>query len=99
METLADDQDLNDPKTKSDVASQVLPLIDDLPDPIERDAYIQRLSRMLEINESTLMGFRPARKKASRPTRHRPEIPPQPEMDPRPIVQREGGAYCCENRS
>ncbi len=93
MDTLAADQDLNDPKTKSDVASQVLPLIDDLPDPIERDAYFQRLSRMLEINERTLMSFRPARRKTTRPTRLQGAPPEQPREAVRSAVQREGGAY------
>ena len=93
MDTLAHDQDLEDPKTKSDVASQVLPLIDDLPDAIERDAYFQRLSRMLEINESTLMSFRPARQKPTRPTRLQKELPETPAQGAKTAIQREGGAY------
>ncbi len=93
MDTLADDQDLEDPKTKSDVASQVLPLIDDLPDAIERDAYYQRLSRMLEINERTLMSFRPARQKPTRPTRIQKEHPETPAQSVKSAIKREGGAY------
>jgi len=92
MDTLAADQDLNDPKAKSDVASQVLPLIDDLPNPIERDAYMQRLSRMLEINENTLLGFRPERKRRST---SRVKIEPPPTNDPalRQRGFREGELY------
>jgi DNA primase len=63
MDTLAKDQAMDDPKVKSAIASQVLPLIDDIPNPIERDTYLQRLSRMLEINENTLLSYRPERKK------------------------------------
>ena len=63
MDTLARDQDLDDPKVKSAIASQVLPLIDDLSNAIERDTYIQRLSRLLEINENALLRFRPRRKR------------------------------------
>ncbi len=64
MDTLTGDQNLDDPKVKSAIASQVLPLIDDLPNAIERDTYLQRLSRMLGINENTLVSFRPERKRA-----------------------------------
>ncbi|HEX7974625.1 MAG TPA: DNA primase, partial [Anaerolineales bacterium] len=37
METLAADRDLDDPKVKSDIAAQVLPLVEDVPNPVERD--------------------------------------------------------------
>jgi len=63
MDALARDLDLDDPKVKSAIATQVLPLIDDLPNSIERDAYTQRLSRLLEINENALLRFRPERKR------------------------------------
>ncbi len=44
METLATGRDLDDPKVKTDIAQSVLPLIADLPSPIERDTYRQRFS-------------------------------------------------------
>ncbi len=56
METLAAGQNLNDPKVKNQIAAQVLPLIDDLGNPLERDTYRQALARMLRVNESALMG-------------------------------------------
>src|SRR5690606_16294165 len=56
METLAAEQNLNDPKIKNQIAAQVLPLIDDLVNPLERDTYRQALARMLRVNESALMG-------------------------------------------
>jgi len=92
MDTLAGNQDLNDPKVKSDIATQVLPLIDDLPNPIERDTYLQRLSRMLEINENTLIGFRPERKRRSA-VRSRVEPPPQKDPALRRTGPREGELY------
>lgn len=58
MDALSTGQDLEDPKVKTKIASQVLPLIDDLPNPIERDTYQQRLARKLRINEQTLLSFR-----------------------------------------
>ena len=56
METLASGQNLNDPKVKNQIAAQVLPLIEDLPTPMERDTYRQALARMLRVNESALTG-------------------------------------------
>lgn len=56
METLAAGKNLDDPKVKTEIASQVLPLIEDVPSPIERDTYRQRLARLLRINEQTLLG-------------------------------------------
>ena len=55
METLAAGQDMDDPKVKNEIAARVLPLIDDVPNPIERDTYRQRLARLLRVNESALM--------------------------------------------
>ena len=87
MQTLANDQDLDDPKVKSAIANQVLPLIEDLSNPIERDAYLQRLSRLLEINESTLLSFRPERKTRpmprSQPAAARPSDPVKRQAGPR----------------
>jgi DNA primase len=59
METLAAGQDLNDAKTKSQIAAQVLPLIEDLPNPLERDTYRQALARMLRVDERALIGGQP----------------------------------------
>ena len=54
METLAAGQNINDPKVKNQIAVQVLPLIEDLPNPLERDTYRQALSRLLRVDERTL---------------------------------------------
>lgn len=51
METLAKQQDLDDPKVKSQIANQVLPLISDVPDSVEREAYRQRLARLIKVDE------------------------------------------------
>lgn len=67
METLASDQDVHDPKVKQDIASQVMPLIDDVPNLVERDAYRQKLARLLKLDESTLAGFAPRSKSVIRP--------------------------------
>lgn len=56
MSMISAGRDLNDRKIKSEIASQVLPLIHDLPDPIERDTYIQKLARLIQVHESSLVG-------------------------------------------
>jgi DNA primase len=56
MDSLAVGQNLNDPKVKNQIAAQVLPLIDDIGNPLERDTYRQALARMLKVNESALAG-------------------------------------------
>jgi DNA primase len=56
METLAVGQNLNDAKVKNQIAAQVLPLIEDLQTPIERDTYRQALARMLRVDEGSLTG-------------------------------------------
>ena len=56
METLAAGQNLNDPKVKNQIAAQVLPLIEDLGSPLERDTYRQALARMLRVDEGALQG-------------------------------------------
>jgi DNA primase len=93
MDTLASDQDLNDPKVKSAIATQILPLIDDLPNSIERDAYTQRLSRLLEISEDALLRFRPERKRR-RPARLTRRGTQPAEKPPASIkVSRDGEMY------
>jgi DNA primase len=67
MEMLAAGQNLDDPKVKNDVAAQVLPLIEDVPSPIERDTYRQRLARLLKVDERSLMSAAPQRPARPRP--------------------------------
>ena len=65
METLAAGRDLNDAKVKNQIAAQVLPLIEDLPNAVERDTYRQNLARMLRVDERALTGA-PARVPSTR---------------------------------
>ncbi|MCW5875910.1 MAG: DNA primase [Anaerolineales bacterium] len=79
MLSLAAGQDLGDPKVKRDLAEQVLPIIADLPSPIERDTYTQKLARLLQVDERSLLSERPTRRPAGRPRPRRsletPAIP------------------------
>ncbi|MEA4909941.1 MAG: DNA primase [Chloroflexi bacterium] len=70
METLASGRDLEDPKVKSEIAAQVLPLIEDVPNAVEREAYRQRLARLLRVDERAFVGQAapPARRPRRRET-------------------------------
>lgn len=68
MQTLAQGQDLNDAKVKRELAAQVMPLIEDIADSVERESYRQELARMLRIDERAL---RSAATSASRPKPNR----------------------------
>lgn len=56
METLAARSDVDDPKVKEEIAGQVLPLIEDVKGSVEREAYRQRLARLLQVDERALVG-------------------------------------------
>ncbi|MGE5251547.1 MAG: DNA primase [Bacteroidota bacterium] len=51
LDMLLAEQNVNDPKVKNQVAQQMLPLIADLPNEVERDAYRQMLARRLRVDE------------------------------------------------
>ncbi len=82
METLAAGRNVDDPKTKSEIAGQVLPLINEVPDPIERDAYRQRLARLIKVDERLLVGG----EGTSRPTRRRSRSTQPVTREPMPDI-------------
>ncbi len=89
MGALAAGRDLEDAKVKSEIAAQVLPLIEDLPNPIERDTYRQRLARFLKVDERALIGAQAQGPRARRP-RQKTEAagrsqPAQPPVAPPPV--------------
>ena len=57
MNTLCAGRDLDDPKTKSQIAAQIMPLIRDIPDSVERDAYRQQLARLLHVDDRALISL------------------------------------------
>ncbi len=67
LEVLSASRDLDDPKAKAEVARQVLPLIDEVVDPVERESYRQKLARRLKVDERAL---EPGARRP-RPTRRR----------------------------
>ena len=96
METLAAGRNLDDAKTKSEIAAQVLPLIEDVPSAIEREDYRQRLARLLRVDERALTG---GGRTATRATPSRGRKSPQATPEPRPPLSsistaRALEAYC-----
>ena len=73
METLASGQNLDDPKVKNEIAAQVMPLIEDVSSPIERDTYRQRLARLLRVHESALTAVQSGVSRTRDSRRSRPE--------------------------
>ncbi|MCH8340455.1 MAG: DNA primase [Chloroflexi bacterium] len=61
MDLLIGPSDSQDAKQKAAIARQVLPLIEDVADPVEREAYRQGLARRLKVDERAMMGWRPKR--------------------------------------
>lgn len=47
------DKNLADPAIKTDVAGRIVPLINELPNPVERTHYRQYLARLLRVDERT----------------------------------------------
>lgn len=74
LEVVTRGRNLDDAKVKAEVARTVLPLIEDVADPVERDAYRQALARRLKVDERALQAWRP-RPAAARRLRRAPEEP------------------------
>jgi len=82
METLAAGQDLRDAKVKNRIAAQVVPLIEDLPNAVERETFRQQLARLLKVDERALLGAqvqtprtrRPRQASATRPAAEAPAV-------------------------
>ncbi len=85
MHALAEGRDLNDARVKSEIAAQVLPLIEELPDPVTRDSFRQQLARFLRVDERSLIG---TQARGPRPKRPRPTAPESaPAAEPPPTLK------------
>lgn len=86
METLASQRDLDDPKVKREISTRVLPLIEDVPNAVERDAYRQRLARLLKVDERALVGDGSPTRSAST-VRRRPKEQQAVEVETIPVIK------------
>jgi DNA primase len=55
MRAVLRDKDLNDPKVKDEVTKALIPVIQGVPSPVERDHYAQKLARTLRVNERAML--------------------------------------------
>jgi DNA primase len=70
IQIVAAGHNLNDPKEKAAFSRQVVPVIRDVADPVERAHYAQRLARILRVDERTVLEeLGAASPKARRPAR------------------------------
>lgn len=97
--------DMNDAKAKSAAAKQVLPLISDIADPVEREHYRQLLARALQVDERTLRQM-PRQMPQQQRRRFQPAplppredaYPPEPEAPPPAGQKRPFGRQKAGNR-
>lgn len=66
METEARGRDLQDARTKSEIAAHILPMIEEVANPIEREVYRQQLAAFLSLDERLLGYDKPAGKTGRR---------------------------------
>lgn len=91
--TLTADLDLNDPKAKSATARRLLPVIAEIGDPVERSHYLQKLARLVQVDERVLAGqLRVVRSAKGGRRRHDPaagEVETEGREDERPFGSEE----------
>jgi DNA primase len=76
MNALAAGRDLDSARVKSEITAKVIPLIEDLPNPVERDDYRQKLARFLKVDERSIVsGQSQGRKPYLRRSLPRVDIP------------------------
>ncbi|MCZ7670890.1 MAG: toprim domain-containing protein [Chloroflexi bacterium] len=78
---LTQEMDKGDAKAKTAVARQIIPLIEDITNPVERDHYWQQLAYILGVNEKALRQLRPTGKKRPSASSFNVPEPPQPPLE------------------
>jgi DNA primase len=86
---------MSDAKVKTEIAAQVLPLIEDVPSPIERDSYRQQLARLLKVDERTLLGTQRVREAPKR-RRTRVDVTQTDQTPSKTVTARESRAQAIE---
>lgn len=57
MSTVSAGRNLDDNQVKNDIVLQVLPLIRDIQNPVDRDTYLQKLARLVRVDERIITNF------------------------------------------
>ncbi|HEY5119257.1 MAG TPA: hypothetical protein VII90_07360, partial [Anaerolineales bacterium] len=94
LQTLIEGQNLTDPKVKAMIAARMTPLLEDVENKVERDAYAQHIARVLHLDDRMFMpgllpktSRRPTRSRAGAPTRTESRVPSPAPAAGRPEVQ------------
>jgi len=82
MDSLAAGKDLNDAKVKREIADQVIPLIEDISSPVEKEAYRLRLATLLRLDERSLQLVQNEAAQAHRRSQRSRETRPAPAAKP-----------------
>lgn len=68
---LLDEANLEDAKDRARIVEQMLPLLRDVADPVEREAYAQKIARKLRVRERTVLAYlHRAERRAAQTRRH-----------------------------
>ncbi len=81
MQALTRGQDLEDAKVKREIAGQVLPLIEDVADAVERESYRQQLARLLRVDERALRTQHQTQRATRRNRRNETAAEPAPKVE------------------
>jgi DNA primase len=67
MTSLGEGRDLNNRSVINEIAGQVIPLINDLPTPADREFFTQKLARFLKVDERAFIGTQAPGPRVKRP--------------------------------
>ncbi|HEX2171541.1 MAG TPA: DNA primase [Dehalococcoidia bacterium] len=84
LEVVAAQVDRADPKAKSAAANRILPIIGEVKDPVAQADYVQRLARLLDLNERNLLAK--ARELGSATPAEGTVAPPEPDQSINPTL-------------
>lgn len=84
IETALGTFDINDPRAKSEAVKAVAPIIQDLNDPVQRDAYVQMLARKLQLSARSIAQAIGLATQASAPPRKFTREPDAPSLSDSP---------------
>ncbi len=73
MDTLAAGRDMNDHKVVNEIAAQVLPLIQDLPSPADREFFTPAAGAYLRVDERAFIGTQAQAPRVKQPARRIPQ--------------------------
>ncbi len=92
--SLIQGQNINDPKLKAMIAAKIKPILEDVENKVERDAYAQHIARVLHLDDRMFMpgllpktSRRPARWRAGAPARTESRVPSPAPAAGRPEIQ------------